>query len=102
MSLSSAGASCTHFALVGRFPVVITAGRGNAGECIAHLPRCGRPNRRAPQARWCSDSCRMMARKECRGAHEVAPGRTICVYLPRAQGTVNLTVLLPSWDGGIG
>ncbi len=67
-------------------------------------PRCGEPVRRGPRARWCSESCRVLAWREGR-ARDVAPGRVSSsggIEIPscpaESNGARNLRVVPPTWE----
>ncbi len=68
-------------------------------------PRCGKPVRRGPRAKWCSESCRVAAWWERRCAGQVTPGRTdraagIQISSPAAEspGVPVLRVIPPALD----
>ena len=62
-------------------------------------PRCGRPVERGPRARWCSDSCKVLAWQERRGKSSGRTGGSSSTT-PAAelQDNRKLTVLLPLWE----
>ncbi len=75
--------------------VVLTA----AKDC----PRCGRPIRRGPKARWCSESCRVMAWQKRRQRPDNRSEGTRTPLRPaESTGTRNLRGLLTLWERALG